>query len=162
MMEFYELKNLDNGDMLLEKCIIDNTNYTIINKNNGDKILKKISTINIISVNDIKKYEFGGSNILSCTLNNNKMTKLKYKSLLEKIYKIIDNGTKIIKNSKLNIKTTKKTDEGFKYYEDLGISIQAVDSNKSLLEIVNQCIENKISIIMKIRLNDKTNIDIIF
>jgi hypothetical protein len=46
--------------------------------------------------------------------------------------------------------------------EDLGISIQGVDSNKCLLEIINQCIENEISLIMKIKLNDETNININF
>ena len=81
---------------------------------------------------------------------------------MENIYKIINDGTKIIKNSKLNIKTIKKLDEGFYYLEDLGISIQGVDSNKCLLEIINQCVENKISLIMKIKLNDETNININF
>ena len=161
-MEVYKFKNLDNGDILLEKVVLDNTNYTIVNKNNGDKILKKITTVNITDINDIKKYDFRKSNILSCLLDNDEIIKLKYKSVLENIYKIINDGTKIIKNSKLNIKTIKKLDEGFYYLEDLGISIQGVDSNKCLLEIINQCIENKISLIMKIKLNDETNINIIF
>ena len=99
---------------------------------------------------------------MSCLLNDNEIIKLKYKSILENIYKIINDGTKIIKNSKLNIKTIKKLDEGFYYLEDLGISIQGVDSNKCLLEIINQCIENEISLIMKIKLNDETNININF
>jgi hypothetical protein len=161
-MEVYKFKNLDNGDILLEKVVLDNTNYTIINKNNGDKILKKITTVNITDINDIKKYDFRKSNILSCLLDNDEIIKLKYKSILENIYKIINDGTKIIKNSKLNIKTIKKLDEGFYYLEDLGISIQGVDSNKCLLEIINQCIENEISLIMKIKLNDETNININF
>ena len=132
----------------------------ITNKNNGDKLLKKITKIDINDVNDIKKYDFRKSNILSCLLNDEEITKLKYKSILENIYKIINDGTKIIKNSKLNIKTIKKLDEGFYYLEDLGISIQGVDSNKCLLEILNQCIENEISLIMKIKLNDETNVNI--
>lgn len=161
-MEVYKFKNLENGDILLEKIIIDDTNYTITNKNNGDKLLKKITSVNINDVSDIKKYDFRKSNILSCFLNDEEITKLKYKSILENIYKIINGGTKIIKNSKLNIKTIKKLDEGFYYLEDLGISIQGVDSNKCLLEIINQCIENEISLIMKIKLNDETNININF
>jgi hypothetical protein len=159
-MEVYKFKNLENGDILLEKVLLDNTNYTITNKNNGDKLLKKITKIDINDVNDIKKYDFRKSNILSCLLNDEEITKLKYKSILENIYKIINDGTKIIKNSKLNIKTIKKLDEGFYYLEDLGISIQGVDSNKCLLEILNQCIENEISLIMKIKLNDETNVNI--
>lgn len=124
---------MKNGDILLEKIIIDDTNYTITNKNNGDKLLKKRTSININDVSEIKKYDFRKSNILSCFLNDEEMTKLKYKSILENIYKIINDGTKIIKKSKLNIKTIKKLDEGFYYLEDLGISIQSVESNKCLL-----------------------------
>lgn len=118
-MEVYKFKYIDNGDILLEKVILDDTNYTIINKHNGDKLLKKI-------------------------------------------YKIINDGTKIIKNTILNIKTIKKIDDGYCYIEDLGISVQGVESNKRLLKIVNQCIKNGISIIMKIKLNDETNININF
>jgi hypothetical protein len=161
-MEVYKFLNLDNGDILLEKVVLDNTNYTITHKNNGDKLLKKITSVNISDFNDIKKYDFRKSTILSCLLDDEEITKLKYKSILENIYKIINDGTKIIKNSKLNIKTIKKIDEGFYYLEDLGISIQGVDSNKCLLEIINQCIENEISLIMKIKLNDETNININF
>ena len=159
-MEVYKFKNLENGDILLEKIILDDTNYTIINKNNGDKLLKKITSVNINDAHDIKKYDFKKSNILSCLINDEEITKLKYKLILENIYKIINDGTKIIKNSKLNIKTIKKLDEGFYYLEDLGISVQGADSNKCLLEIINQCIENEISLIMKIKLNDETNINI--
>ena len=159
-MEVYKFKNLENGDILLEKVLLNNTNYTITNKNNGDKLLKKITSVNINDVSDIKKYDFRKSNILSCLSNDEEITKLKYKSILENIYKIINDGTKIIKNSKLNIKTIKKLDEGFYYLEDLGISIQGVDSNKCLLEIINQCVENEISLIMKIKLNDETNLNI--
>jgi len=68
MMEVYEFKNLDNGDILLEKVLLDCTNYTIININNGDKLLKKITSVNINDVNNIKKYDFRKSDILFCLL----------------------------------------------------------------------------------------------
>jgi hypothetical protein len=57
-MEVYKFKNLDNGDILLEKVVLDNTNYTIVNKNNRDKILKKITNVNITDINDIKNMIF--------------------------------------------------------------------------------------------------------
>ena len=161
-MEVYKFKNLDSGDIFLEKTILDNTYFKIINNNNGDILLKKITSINISNISDIKKYDFRKSNILSCLLNDNNIAKLKYKSILNNIYKIINDGVKIIKNSKLNIKTIIKNDEGFYYLEDIGISIQGVDSNKCLLEIINQCIDNKITIIIKIKLNDEINININF
>ena len=63
-MEVYKFKNLDNGDILLEKVVLDNTNYTIVNKNNRDKILKKITNVNITDINDIKNMIFW--NIIFC------------------------------------------------------------------------------------------------
>ena len=39
-METYKIRNLDNGDILLQKNIIDNTNYNIIYKENGDILLQ--------------------------------------------------------------------------------------------------------------------------
>ena len=143
-METYKILVLDNGDILLQKIIIDNTNYIIIEKENGDKLLKKITSINITDIKDIKDYDFKKSIILKCLINNEDFNKLKYKLILERIYKLIKDGVKIIKNTKLNIKTIKKEDEGFYYLDNIGISIQGVDSNKCLLEIFNQCLENQI------------------
>ena len=152
-METYKIRNLDNGDILLLKNIIDNTNYIIIEKENGDKLLKKITSINITDIKNIKDYDFKKSIILKCLINNEDFNKLKYKLILEQIYKLIKDGVKIIKNTKLNIKTIKKEDEGFYYLDNIGISIQGVDSNKCLLEIINQCLENQIKLSMKIKIN---------
>lgn len=161
-METYKFTKLDNGDILLQKIIIDNTNYTIINKENGDKLLKKITHINITDIKDIKDYNFKKSSISECSIDNKKFNKLKYKSILEQIYKLINDGTKIIKNTKLNIKTIKKEDDGFCYLDNIGISVQSVDSNKCLLEIINQCIKNEIELSIKIILIDEVTININF
>ena len=159
-METYKILVLDNGDILLQKNIIDNTNYIIIEKENGDKLLKKITSINITDIKDIKDYDFKKSIILKCLINNEDFNKLKYKLILEQIYKLIKDGVKIIKNTKLNIKTIKKEDEGFYYLDNIGISIQGVDSNKCLLEIINQCLENQIKLSMKIKLINNITINI--
>ncbi len=161
-METYKFTKLDNGDILLQKIIIDNTNYTIINKENGDKLLKKITHINITDIKDIKDYNFKKSSISECSIDNKEFNKLKYKSILEQIYKLINDGTKIIKNTKLNIKTIKKEDDGFCYLDNIGISVQSVDSNKCLLEIINQCIKNEIELSIKIILIDEVTININF
>ena len=153
-MEVYKYINLDNGDILLEKLLLDNNNFTIINKDNGDILLKKNTSINITTVSNLKLYDFKKSTILNCTINNINDIKLKYKSLLEYIYELINDGTKIIKNTKINIKTIKKEDEGFYYIPNLGISVQGVESNKCLLEIINQCIENEITISIQIKLKN--------
>ncbi len=103
----------------------------------------------------LEKYDFTKSIILSCFINDDKIITTKYNSILKYIYKLINDGDKIKKNTKLNIKRNeKKIDCGFFYMEDLDISIQRVDSNKCLQEIINQCNENKINIILKIKTND--------
>ena len=161
-MEIYKMKKLDNNNILLEKVIIDTQKYTIINKENGDKLLQQNNEININDFKYIKEYNFKKSIIQECKINNIEFTKLKYKSILEQIYKLINDGTKIIKNTKLNIKTIQKEDEGFYYLDNIGISIQGVDSNKCLLEIINQCIENEFELQMKIKTIDNIIINIIF
>ena len=164
-METYKFTRsctLDNGDILLQKIVIDNVNYTVINKDNGDILLKKITNINITDIKDVKDYDFKKSIISECSIDNKEFNKLKYKSILEQIYKTINDGTKIIKNTKLNIKTIKKEDEGLYYLDNIGISVQGVDSNKCLLEIINQCIENEIELSMKIKLIDDITINISF
>ena len=162
-MEIYKFTELNNGgDILLQKMVIDDVNYTVINKENGDKLLKKINVIDITDIENIKKYDFKKSTILECLINNIKLDKLKYKSVLDNIYKMINDGTTIIKNTKLNIKTIKKEDEGFYYLDDIGISVQGIDSNKCLQEIINQCIENKIKISMKIKLSDNITMNLSF
>jgi len=161
-MEIYKFTELDNGDILLHKIIIDTINYTIINKENGDKLLKKTAHINITDIKDIKDYDFKKSIILECLLDNKEFNKLKYKSILEQIYKLINDGTRIIKNTKLNIKTLKKEDEGFYYLDNIGISVQGAESNKCLLEIINQCIENEIELSMKIKSINEITINLSF
>jgi len=156
-MEIYKYIQLDNDDILLEKIILDTTKYNIINKDNGDIILKKL---NYIDIKNIKDYDYKNSILLECSINNIEFNKLKYKSIIEHIYYIINDGTKIIKNTKLNIKTIIKKDEGFKYLANIGISIQGADSNKSLYEIINQCCENDIKLFMKIKLINELIINI--
>lgn len=159
MNNIYKFIELQNGDILLKKITIDNNIY-IQQKQGNDYILKKKQNEKIIDISDIKKYDFKKSVISKCTLNNDVTDKNKYKSILEKVYGIINDGVKIIKNTKLNIKTTKKQDEGFYYLEEIGISVQGVDSNKCLYEILNQCEINEIDIKMTIELQNNIILDI--
>ena len=59
-------------------------------------------------------------------------------------------------------KTIKKENDGFYYLDTIGISVQGVDSNKCLSEIINQCINNYIKLSMKIKLVDGSIINICF
>ena len=158
-MQVYKFNNLENGDILLEKIIINLNDFFIENKEDGNILLSK--NINIYDIEDIKKYEFKNSKIIECFVNDIKyINKLKYRSVLEYIYKQINCGTNIIKNTLLNIKTIQKLNEGYYYIEDLGISIQGVESNKCINEILHQCIINSIKFKLKIKTIDNNIINI--
>lgn len=160
-MDVYKFINIGNDDILLSKINIDLNLFRARFHDNGDILLQKKSNYTITDSIDLKKYNFQNSIILSCTLNNQPCSKLKYKSILVDVYNLISDGTKIIKNSKLNIKTLKKRDQGFYFIESLGISVQGVDSNKCMNEIINQVIENKIKISMFIKLDDSI-VEVVF
>jgi hypothetical protein len=157
----YFLINQENGDILLTKELINNYNYSLIYQENGDILLKKNKII-LNNIIDLKNYNFYNSLIIECSINNIQILKLKYKSILNYIYHIINCGFTIIKNTKLNIKTIEINDKGFYHLYKLGISIQSTDSNKCLFEIINQCINNKLSLHMKIKLKNNLILDIIF
>ena len=53
-----------------------------------------------------------------------------------------------------------KKDEGYYYLEDLGISVQGIETNKAVLEIMHQCRCNDIAIIITIKLCDNSVIQI--
>ena len=84
-------------------------------------------------------------------------------SILTKIYEEIGDGSIIIINKTLNIKTINLDKfKGFTYLEDIGISVQSVDNNKGLLEIIHQCIENEFTLSMKIKLANNIIVNISF
>lgn len=161
--EIYKYIEQENGDILLQKIILDDKKYNIINKENGDKILHLIiQNIDISDIKDIEKFDFSYSKILSCIINNEIIKKLKYHPILYNVYNIINDGTKIIQNKKINIKTIKQEKKEFHWIENLGISVQNVDANNCLFEIINQSIINKIKISIEIKLNDNRIININF
>jgi hypothetical protein len=116
----------------------------------------------ITDYKDIKNIDFKKSKIQYCSIGDEEFDKKNYKSILKRGYEIINDGAKIIKKSKINIKTLKEEYKGFNYLDKIGISFQGVNSNKCLLEIINQCIENKIELYMKIKLSDDSIINISF
>jgi hypothetical protein len=133
-----------------------------------DGILKKQTDNNIKYIiittlqeliNFIKKINsFINSEIIKCNINNIICDKLKYISILKMIYEIINDPIKIMSKTKLNIRSDEYTDKGYYYIKNLNISIQYRDTNTNLLEIINQCIENNISISMEIKLNNSASV----
>ena len=129
-----------------------------IKQKSGELFLKPIKKIIINKIDDILEYDFCNSQIISCLINDILCDRNKYKPILNDIYYKINNGTKIIKNTSINISTIKRADSGFYYLNQLGISVQGVDANKCLYEIINQCDKNNIKLNMNIILKNKDNI----
>ena len=134
---------------------IDNIEYSIHKQKSSNLLLKPIKKIIINKIDDILEYDFCNSQIISCSVNDILCDKNKYKPILNDIYYKINNGTKIIKNTSINIQTIKREDSGFYYLNQLGISVQGVDANKCLYEIINQCNKNNIKLKMHIELKNK-------
>jgi len=101
--------------------IIDNIDYDIYPQENCELLLR-LKMIQINNLYKLAQYDFCNSNIIICKINNDILNKNKYKPILNDIYKIINSGTKIIKNTTLNIKTIEYNHRGFYYLEELGIS----------------------------------------
>ena len=97
-----------------ETIIIDNKEYSIHKKESGDILLKPIKKVIITKLNEISDHNFTFSKIISCKINDNICESNKYNYILKEIYNIINSGTRIIKHSTLNIKTTKEEDDGIK------------------------------------------------
>ena len=72
----------------------------------------------ITKLEDLNKFDFSNSTILFCEVEKQDLIKNRYKSVLNYIYELIDDGVKIIRNSTLNIRTTKRNDSGFTYNEN--------------------------------------------
>ena len=137
---------------------IKNTIYNIHKQDNGELLLQPIKQIVINNLDDISQYNFCKSKIILCSINDKLFDKKKYKPVLNKIYHLINSGSKIIINTILNIETIEKEDSGFYYLDKIGISVQGVDANKCIYEIINQCIKNYIKLEMNIKLQNNYDI----
>jgi len=162
----YKIVSSDDNSMVpwCEKCYnnlhgIENTkSKKEVDETNQEETVKS-SDIIINVDNDIfekiKKYNFQKSEILECKLNNKECGQSKWSSVIKHLYEnIIKNDKIILTNAKLNVKEGKIIDKGFTYITPLKISFQKADANKSLNEIVNQTIVNKIKLYLKIKLDD--------
>lgn len=133
--------------------VIDN--YNIVKKQDGTIMLKpKMETIIIKTIEQLKDYNCINSKILSVKINNTKYSIKRFTNVLVKVYKIIDDGVKIIKKSKLNLSTKNLNNDDYRYIEEVGISFQKVSINKCILELFTQCIENSVDIELKIEFLD--------
>jgi hypothetical protein len=147
---FYE-KHEDNNKIVLRPNILKLEDYDVEMSSSGDIVLKKRKKL--VMVDDIDTIEFNFSKVLECSIDI--QLELNYTAILKQVYKLIGDATKIIKTTSLNIVVGSKTDKGYTYMNDIGISFQRCDSNKTLKEIMTQCSKNKVHIALKIELDNK-------
>ena len=90
-----------------------------------------------ISKEDLMKKDLAHSKIVYSRINNFDIYKfnLSYKGVLKILYGMIPKET-IVEHTKFNIKKYKFNDNGYKWDEDLGLSIQGKDAKHTLAEIV--------------------------
>jgi len=160
-MNTYKVVNQENGDILLEKIVIDKDKYLRIHIDNGNILLRKVSqNVTIKNITDLSFYNFKKSIITQCIINSENFDQLNYRHIMNEIYRIIGDGTTIIRGSVMHLKTFKKTDQGFYYLPRLGISCQSSNGDKCLHEIFTQCMINGISLHMEITTFDSINVTI--
>ena len=151
----YTEQKQTNGDILLVKSKLYLADYTWKRQPNGDILLKKVT---MVTPDDIDKCDFKGTKIQQAVFKDGTtLINPSFKKLYEAVHKQIGDGVQIIKHSILNIKTIEDTEKGFSWYPDLGISVQRVDANKAMKEVVTQCQKNDLEITI---LNDDQKINI--
>ena len=138
----------------------------ICNKIKWDSLEKNIKTylskrFEYDVLSDLNNYDFYHSKIQKCILNNKLIDIKNYKPLITKTYEIINDVNKIKKFTTINIVNEFREDKGFYYLDNFKISIQGVDSKKSLKEIINQCVNNNIFLELDVKLHKSITIKII-
>jgi hypothetical protein len=110
--------------------------------------------IDLEEINELDWYNFKNSKILKTKFAFNEIEFKSFRQLLEFTYNKIKDGTIIIKNSSIIIKTLPVDDKEFVYMENLGISYNANFENLQLREIFNQCKHNLIILNILIQLEN--------
>lgn len=153
MFVYYTKETQDDGTILLVPTSIDLTEFNMTINNSGHiRLTKRQVKVDVLDPGS--KVSFKGSSVQSCTMNDKPLTTLYFNHILRTVYHEIDDGVKIITNTRLNICTVDRSDKGFQFIPELGISVQGVNSDSCIQEIICQCRKNNISIHMEVKLAD--------
>ena len=112
-------------------------------------ILSKIDTFN--STDEfLSSFTLTQSTCLSCVIRNNKGNTIsddttKYAHIMKNIWKHIS-PQRIFKESTMNLKLGKECENGFRYYDEIGMSYQGKDANGTFREIVHMTKLNRFSL----------------
>lgn len=137
---------------------IQNYNLEIVNS-----VLILTPKISYIDEKNLEEIDLSGSKIIKCTVNENNIiisNKLKYMTILVDIYKKMP-IQKILQNTNLNMSLQDQNGiNGYNWREELKLSIQGVDSNKAMRELIKMLKLNNYSLDMDIQLKDGKEIKI--
>ena len=142
-------KNCDDYEWLKQyehKCISLNNESNKYIKWHYDTFMEKLKP----QEKQICDYDFAKSEILLCEINNKLVEKLTYINILRKVIEISDR--KKIIGIYTNIIDDIKNSDGYKYYDELKLSIRNLNSTESVKEIHHICDANKIKLRMDIKL----------
>jgi len=114
--------------------VIDNIEEFTQEVVNGGLVLTRI--IPFIDEATLFQRNLRGSTIIGCKFNGVQINMKKYMKLLLFIYSTIDKET-ILQHSVLNVTQAEIRVKGFRYYNQWGISVQNVESRRTLKEIIN-------------------------
>ena len=131
---------------------IDNYRLQFID---GNLILERI--IPFIDEETLLNKDLSYSNIRECKINGINNNSNRYNTLLLFLYSDMEKQS-LLNHTILNIREEEINRRGFKYYENLGLSIQGADAKTTLKEIINISKIKNCEIELKIRLNNDEDI----
>jgi len=111
--------------------------------------------------NSLGNYNFEGSSITSVNVNESIVAITSYSDLVSYIYTVINDGPKIISNTRLVVKTIEIVDPNYIYLNAIGIGYETNTTTNYIFEITNQSFLNQIKLNMNITLSNGTIINIL-
>ena len=110
--------------------------------------------------NSLSNYNFEGSTLTGVSVSGTVQSITSYSDLVTYIYKVINNGPKIIYNTKLAVKTIEIVDPNYIYVPEVGVGYQTDTTTNYLFEVCNQASINLIKLNLNITLNSGTLVTI--
>jgi hypothetical protein len=157
--ELNELKSIKSSfefNIINNNIIISNISKYSISFDNNNLILeyKEYKDDKYLSEKDFLSQDLKYSTLQKYCINNIYFKRLKYKSFLIELYKII-NCQDLISNSTMNIEKGNRYDCGYIYYKDLGFSVQGKDTIGTLTEIIHISKKYNVNINIEILLQNE-------
>jgi hypothetical protein len=128
---------------------IPNINKYNYKKINGSLVGERINPF--VDESTLFRYNLLGSKLVEFIIDDVIIDVKKYMKILKFLYLNMNKET-ILQNTTLNISIQEINDKGFKYYENLGLSIQGADARRTLKEIINIIRVKKSNMEMTIKL----------